>query len=68
VVIVGADDRMVRVSFGTIQFVLSAHDGGATVLVRAEGYDINGHAVALESRGATDIRNTVEYRLREDHA
>ena len=62
VVEVGRDDSAVRVSFGTMQFVLSSHEAGLVIL-RAEAYDVNGHSVPVESHGASDVRNQFEFRV-----
>jgi len=54
----------VRVIFGDITFVLNAppsHDG-RVVIVRAESNKPNS---PIESRGAEDVKNQVEYRIRE---
>lgn len=61
VVEVGRDESAVRVSFGTMQFLLSTREAGV-VIVRAEAYDVNGYAVPVESHGASDIRNQFEFR------
>ena len=61
VVEVGRDDSAIRVSFGTMQFVLSCREAGL-VIVRAEAYDQNGHMVPIDSHGASDIRNQFEFR------
>lgn len=61
---VGNDDRAVWVSFGTLIFYLSNQGDVATVIVRAEAYDQHGRNIPVESRGATDIRNQVEFSIR----
>lgn len=61
---VGNDDRAVRVSFGTLTIYLSNRSDPTTVIVRAEAHDQHGRSIPVESRGATDIRNQVEFRIR----
>lgn len=63
IVVVGADDRIVHVDFGTITLTLSAHNGGSTVVVRGRAENQEGNPIPLAMRSATDVKNTVEYYL-----
>lgn len=60
---VGDNDRAVRVAFGQITIYLSNLSDPAVVIVRAEGHDANGNAAPVETRGASDVRGQVEYRV-----
>lgn len=60
-VLVGADDRIVHVDFGTITLTLSSANGGSAVIVRGRAEDYHGKPIPLSMRGATDVKNTVEF-------
>jgi len=57
---VGGDDRAVRVTFGAIQIFLSNQGNANVIIVRAEPGD---ERVRIETRGATDIRNQIEFHV-----
>lgn len=57
---VGGDDRAVRVSFGAIQIFLSNQSNASVIIVRAETGD---ERVRIDTRGATDIRNQIEFHV-----
>ena len=65
VVTVGNDDRAVRVVFGRLTIYLSNRGDVSTVIVRGEAEDERGHRLPVETRGATDVKNQVEYRIVE---
>ena len=63
VVQVGDEERGVIVLLGTMTIYLINTADGNTVIVRAVAYDEHGHSLPVESRGATDVRNQVEYTV-----
>ena len=60
---VGNDDQAVLVSFGALTFHLSSRGDLGVVIVRAEGHDLQGCVLPVESRGASDVRNQFEFRV-----
>lgn len=62
-VLVGNDDRIVRVSFGTMQIVLSNLGDANVIIARAEAYDQQHHPLPVSTRGSSDIKNQIEFHL-----
>lgn len=62
-VIVGEEDRAVNVQFGALTIRLICPGDPGAVIVRAEAHDLHGNSLPVESRGATDVKNQVEYRV-----
>lgn len=67
-VTVGDNDRAVRVAFGQITIYLSNLSDPAVVIVRAEGHDAHGKPAPVETRGASDVRGQIEFRVVEQEA
>lgn len=63
IVLVGADDRIVHVDFGTITITLSAANDGSVIIARGNAANEWGDSQPLFMRGATDVQNTVEFTL-----
>lgn len=64
-VLVGTDDRVVRVEFGTFSVLLHNIGDVYAVTVRADAHDVHGAALPVVARIATDVRGQVEFRLTE---
>lgn len=67
VVLVGSDDRMVWVDFGTIKIMLSSLTAGV-VVVRGEATGQYGEQLKLDSWFASDVHNQLEFHLTEGMA
>lgn len=61
-VVVGTDDRMVWVEFGTFAVLLGNLDDVFALTARCVAWNADGDQVPVEARVSTDVRGAVEFR------